>query len=75
MKLKIVGGVCLVCKNKRANIVVVPCNHLSICDSCYNHLKDKEPKEAKKCQTCKGPIDLKKSITITLKDENGPLGH
>lgn len=52
---------CIVCCAKAANVLLVPCNHLSMCGDCTSKVaKDFFPK----CPICRSTFDAKKIVTI-----------
>ena len=47
------SGLCVICLDRKADIPIIPCNHLAICseDAAPNLWKD-----TKKCPVCRGDI-------------------
>lgn len=53
---------CIICYNNGVNIIIKPCQHICICESCYNQL------EKKKCPCCNNNIKKIKNLFILQKD-------
>ena len=45
--------ICCICLDRKSNILLLPCNHLNICDLCC---RDSINCEFKKCPTCQQDI-------------------
>ena len=58
------GTHCLICLVKPSNIVLIPCNHLCVCSSCFEKIKKPENGSKTECPTCKQQVELKHQILI-----------
>ena len=50
-------NLCEICFEKKKNILCVPCNHISICESCSPHINSK-------CPICRTPVTQIKKVFI-----------
>jgi len=59
---------CVICYDRIANVVTVPCNHLGICDSCLaqNERDDRSrgPNMQNKCVVCRNKYDPNRTIIL-----------
>ena len=51
------GGECMICNDRQANMLFLPCRHVMACNTCSAQLKDK-------CPVCRSEIDAKYEIFI-----------
>ena len=58
------GTLCNICYENPSNIVLIPCNHLCVCSSCFEKIKKPENGSKTECPTCKQQVELKHQILI-----------
>jgi len=56
-------NLCVVCMSEEANIVVLPCGHMSLCESCATALKE----QTNKCPICRQKVES--AIKLPSKEE------
>jgi len=53
------GTQCTICFVAASNVVLVPCNHLCICEDCFeNYKKSEAEKGGIKCPMCRLDVDM-----------------
>tara|TARA_Y100000741_G_C18191549_1_gene533743 strand:+ start:75 stop:551 length:477 start_codon:yes stop_codon:yes gene_type:complete len=50
-------NLCEICFENKKNILCVPCNHISICSTCSNHINSK-------CPICRTPVTETKKVYL-----------
>lgn len=50
------GEACVICLTDPRNTVVLPCQHLCLCEECASHLQVGAALRGDKCPICRGPI-------------------
>ena len=62
------GTHCLICLSNPSNVVLIPCNHLCICNDCFQQYQNTERRNIAwssiKCPMCRLPVDLNQQILI-----------
>lgn len=64
VKAEEMGTQCLLCLSNPSNVVLVPCNHLCMCQECNNRTKQQDGLHNVKCPICRKPVETDKKILI-----------
>ena len=55
------GTQCTICFSAPSNVVLIPCNHLCICEACFEHYKQSQADGGNvKCPMCRVDVDMEK---------------
>lgn len=65
------GTACLICTSNGSNVITIPCNHLAMCDTCFNEMKKKYKSKSIahfNCPVCRAPMEEGNYILVGYKE-------
>lgn len=58
------SGVCSVCIDEMADLLLLPCRHLTTCTSCYRKMQHRTTTTTTKCPICKSSVEQTLKIHV-----------